>query len=78
MARRFSDATKIVELAYREVGGQGKFWRRWASCQYNRKRIQVLAAREIHRKKTAGLKACLYRCFQSRSEKGLHDHWNGD
>ena len=73
MARRFSDATKIVELAYREVGGHGKFWRRSASSQYNRKRIRVQAARfgcsEIHGRKTAGVKASLCKFSRTRCGK---------
>jgi holo-[acyl-carrier protein] synthase len=72
MAKRFSDAAKILGLAYREVGGHGKFWRRSASCQYNRKRIRVQAARfgcaEKHGRKSAGLQARLYKF--SRTGRG--------
>jgi holo-[acyl-carrier protein] synthase len=71
--RLFWGAARIAWRAYREVGGHGNFWRRSASCQYNRKRIRVQARRSwlilSNRRKTAGLKARLYKFFRSRSER---------
>jgi hypothetical protein len=70
----FWGAARIVERTYREVGGHGKFWRRSASSQYNRKRIRVQAAvladRKYIEETAAGWKASLYKFFRSRCEKG--------